>query len=86
MPTHLIIVPAEDPAHGIRILFADESGAGSLSPTYIDQDDIPHKVPYDHVFPLDDAGLGYHGIGIASAVERLIREQFPVLNRARVAA
>jgi hypothetical protein len=86
MPTHLIIVPAEDPAHGIRILFADESGAGSLSPSYVDADGIAHKVPYDRVFPLDDAGLGYHGIGIASAVERLIREQFPVLNRARVAA
>lgn len=86
MPTHLIIVPAEDPSHGIRILYATVDGAGSMSPTFIDADGIDHKVPFDRVFPLDDAGLGYHRNGIAGTVEELVREAFPVLNRKRVAA
>lgn len=79
MPTHLIIVPAEDPSHGIRILYATVDGAGSLSPSYIDGDGIAHKVPYDHVFNLADTAAGYHVQAMGLAIERLTCEAFPAL-------
>lgn len=77
MSTHLIIVPCEDPSHGIRCLYATVDGAGSLSPSYIDTDGVAYKVPADHVFPIRDAGLGYHRNGIAGGIEAMIREALP---------
>ena len=77
MPSHLIIVPAEDPSHGIRILYATIDGAGSMSPTFIDADGIGHKVPFDRVFNLADTAAGYHVQAMGLAIERLTCEAFP---------
>lgn len=85
MPTHLIIIPCEDPSHGIRILYATIDGAGSLSPSYIDGDGIAHKVPYDHVFDLTGTIDGYHVRSVGLAIERLTCEAFPELSGRRAA-